>query len=74
MKSTFSIVKRNFGDAVRIKTEVAIKNEVLAKVVCHNVAVVIHEMNELRIAAGLGKPSLAESRIVRFPGAYSFSP
>ena len=30
------IVKIKFGDAVRSKTEVAAKNEVLAKILCHN--------------------------------------
>jgi hypothetical protein len=33
------------------------KNEVLAKVVCHNIVVVIHELHELGIdPAGFGSP------------------
>src|SRR5262249_31155723 len=41
VESTFSAVKRKFGDAVRSKTPVAMKNEVLAKFVCHNLCCVI---------------------------------
>ncbi|MBA4067554.1 MAG: transposase [Isosphaera sp.] len=69
VESTFSMVKRKFGDAVRSKTEVAIKNEVLAKIVCHNLVVVVHEMHELGIdPAGFGSPPKPEPRIIRFPG------
>jgi transposase len=49
VESTFSMMKAKFGDAVRSKTDVAMKNEVLAKVLCHNIVVVIHEMYELGI-------------------------
>lgn len=68
VESTFSMMKRKFGDHVRSKTEVAIRNEVLAKVLCHNLAVVIHEAEELGIdPAGFGSPPKAEPRILRFP-------
>ena len=43
-------MKRKFGDFVRSKTDVAMVNEVLCKVLCHNIAVLIHEMYELGIA------------------------
>jgi len=70
VESTFSMIKRKFGDSVRSKTDIAIRNEVLAKVLCHNVVVVIHEMHELginpRFKAG-AKDS--DSHILRFPGA-----
>ena len=46
VESTFSAVKRKFGDSVRSKSEVAMKNEVLAKLVCHNICCVIQEMHE----------------------------
>lgn len=49
VESTFSAIKRKFGDSVRSKTDVACKNEVLAKIVAHNVVVCIHEMHELGI-------------------------
>ena len=43
------MIKSKFGDAVRSKTEVAQVNEVLLKVLCHNICVVIQEMFELGI-------------------------
>jgi transposase len=46
VESTFSMIKRKFGDAVRSKTDMAMKNEVLAKLVCHNLCCIIHEMHE----------------------------
>jgi len=48
-ETTFHMIKSNFGDAVRSKTEVAQVNEVLLKVLCHNICVVIQEMFELGI-------------------------
>jgi transposase len=49
VESTFSAVKRLFGDAVRSKTPTAMVNEVLAKLVCFNLTCVIHEWYELGI-------------------------
>jgi len=43
------MIKSKFGDSVRSKTEVAQVNEVLLKVLRHNICVVIHEMFELGI-------------------------
>jgi hypothetical protein len=34
---------------VRSKTDIATRNEVLAKVLCHNIVVLIHQMHELGI-------------------------
>jgi hypothetical protein len=45
----FRSVKRKFGDAVRGKAPVARKNEVLAKLVCHNLYYVILSHLELGI-------------------------
>ncbi|HYN10525.1 MAG TPA: transposase [Vicinamibacterales bacterium] len=45
-ESAFSSMKRLFGDNVRSKTEVSQTNEVLLKVLCHNLVVLIHEMHE----------------------------
>ena len=47
VESTFSAIKRKFGDAVQSKADVACKNEVLANILAHNVVVCIHEMHEL---------------------------
>lgn len=43
------MMKRKFGDALRSKTDVAMVNETLCKVSCHNLVVLIHEMYELGI-------------------------
>ena len=48
-ETTFHMIKSKFGDSVRSKTEVAQINEVLLKVLCHNICVVIQEMFELGI-------------------------
>ena len=48
VESTFSMIKAKFGDSVRSKTDTAMKNEVLAKILGHNICCVIqtsHEMN-----------------------------
>ena len=49
VESTVSMIKRKFGDSVRSKTDVAMVNETLCKVLCHNIVVLIHEMYELGI-------------------------
>ena len=56
-------------DLVRSKTDLAIRNEVLAKVLCHNVVVVIHEMHELGISPGFRAGDEPAPNIIRFPGA-----
>ncbi len=40
------MIKAKFGDSVRSKTDVAMKNEVIAKMVCHDIVCVIHELYE----------------------------
>lgn len=71
IESTFSMVKRKFGDAVRAKTDTAMRNEVLAKFVCHNICCVITAIHERGIDPtflGLGeKPDDGPRDIIRFP-------
>ena len=55
VESTFSMIKRKLGPDVRSKTDVAMKNEVLCKLVCHNLCVLIQESHELGIAAEFWK-------------------
>ena len=50
VESTFSMIKAKFRDHVRSKTDVAMVNEVLAKVICHNICVLIQELYELGIS------------------------
>lgn len=49
VETTFSMIKSKFGDSVRSKTDTAMKNEVLAKIVCHNICCLIGAMYELGI-------------------------
>lgn len=50
VESTFSMIKAKFGAAVRSKTAVAQMNEVLCKVLCHNLCVLVQSIYELGIA------------------------
>lgn len=49
VESTFSAIKRKFGDNLRSKNDTAMVNEVYAKLICHNVCVLIQEMYVLGI-------------------------
>jgi len=46
VESVFSAVKRVLGDSVRAKSELAMRNEVLAKFVCHNIRCVVSAIYE----------------------------
>jgi transposase len=48
-ESTFSMIKAKFRDHVRSKTDVAMKNEVLCKFLCHNICCLIQAQCELGI-------------------------
>jgi transposase len=69
VESTFSAVKRKFGEMVRSKTATAQTNEVLCKFIAQNVTCLISAVYEL------GLPILPERReddgeraILKFPG------
>src|SRR5688572_2681172 len=49
VEATFSAIKRVFGGTVRSRTKRAQINEVLLKVLAHNIRVLIHEMRALGI-------------------------
>lgn len=56
VESTFSAIKRKFGAAVRSKRFTAQVNEILCKVLCHNLSCLVHAMRELGIEPSfLGK-------------------
>lgn len=57
VESTFSMCKAKFGDSLRSKTDVAMKNETLAKFVCHNVCCDIQAMHELGISPDFAQAS-----------------
>jgi hypothetical protein len=44
---TFAMIKAKFPDHVRSKTPVAMLNEVLCKIICHNICVLVQETHEL---------------------------
>jgi hypothetical protein len=49
--------KAKFGDSLRSKTDVAMKNETLAEFVCHNVCCVTQAMHELGISPDFAQAS-----------------
>ena len=49
VEATFSMIKAKFGEKLRSRTKTAQKNEALAKVLCHNLCVIIQSMYELGI-------------------------
>ncbi len=51
VESTFSMIKAKFRDHVRAKTDVAMVNEALCKIICHNICCVIQAQCELGIEA-----------------------
>jgi transposase len=54
VESAFSALKRKFGEHVRSRTHVAQVNEILCKLICYNLTVVVHEMFESGISAEFG--------------------
>jgi transposase len=54
VESTFSMIKRKFGDSVRAKNDTSMRNEALAKFVCHNLCCLIQSMNEFGIDPTFG--------------------
>lgn len=67
-ESVFSAIKRVFGDFVRSKGDVAMRNEVLCKLVCHNIVCLVHSMYELGIDVNFeSKPAFDSKMILKFP-------
>ena len=51
VETTFSMIKAKFGDHLMSKTDAAMVNEALAKVVCHNLCCLVQSAYELKVAA-----------------------
>jgi transposase len=49
IESTFSMIKAKFGDGVRSKTDTAMQNEALCKILAHNICCLISAMYELSV-------------------------
>jgi hypothetical protein len=58
------MVKAKFRDHVRSKTDVAMKNEVLCKLLCHNISCVIQSQCELGIEATFWPEKPAQGPII----------
>jgi transposase len=67
IESVFSAVKRLFGDSVRSKTDTAMVNEVLGKLLAYNITCLVHAIYELGL-----DPAFAEEpalpALLKFPG------
>lgn len=57
VETTFSMIKRKFGERLRSKHKTAQVNEVLCKVLCHNLCCLIHSMYELGVEVDFGSSS-----------------
>jgi transposase len=68
VESTFSMMKRKHGDSIRSLTEAAMTNEVLCKVLCHNLCVLIQEEAELGI-----RPDFTTEKAERRPEALALA-
>jgi hypothetical protein len=64
VESTFSMIKRKFGDAVRAKSDVAMVNEVLCKLIAHNLCCLIQEEHELGIESVFWKDESKPAPVV----------
>lgn len=58
VESTFSMMKAKFGDSIRSKSDPAMINEALCKILCHNICCLIQSIFELGIEATFwGEPA-----------------
>ena len=64
VQTTFSMIKGKFGYSVRSKTETGQVNEILLKVLCHNVCVLIQEMHELGITPPFQPKVMPEPQVI----------
>lgn len=59
VETTMWMIKSKFGGAVRSRLPTALTNAVLAKVLCHNLACIVHAIAEFGIDVGFGRPMTA---------------
>ena len=64
VETTFHMIKAKFGDSLRSKTDRALINEALCKILCHNIVVLVHEIHELGIEPIFGAESPAAQQVV----------
>ncbi len=63
VETTFSMVKSKFGDVVRSKSFAAQVNEVLCKLLAHNICVLIQSIYELGIEPTLCTESAVAQKV-----------
>ncbi len=61
VESTNMMIKAKFGDSIRSKTDVAMTNEALCKVLCHNLVCLIQSQYELGIVPVFWKDEAVDS-------------
>ena len=64
VETTMAMIKTKFGASVKSKSGTAQVNEVLCKVLCHNICVLIQSFYELGIEADFAGTTEPESKIV----------
>lgn len=60
VESTFSMIKAKFGERVRSKTQTGQTNEVLCKILCHNVCCLIQSIYELGVDVAFWEDSFSK--------------
>jgi transposase len=73
VETTNAMIKAKFGDSIRSKTDVAMTNEALCKVLCHNLCVLIQSHYELGINATFWGDTPAETAPAPIPEPNDFS-
>ena len=63
VETAFSMLKGKFGDSVRSKSYNGQVNEILLKVLCHNICVLIQAMHQLGVTPNLEPKVLSESQV-----------
>jgi transposase len=61
VEATFGAIKKKFGASVRSKLPIAQYNEVLLKVLCHNLTCLVHAIHELNVDPKFWTPSEVQS-------------
>ena len=62
VETVFAMIKAKFGAAVRSKTPAAQVNEVLVKILCHNICVLIQSVYELGVTPVFGGPGTFDTK------------